>query len=122
MENKKHARKRIGQFLMSYAVSQRFDHVRQSQIEQFLELCKPQYINNEEAQTKRAELGLRLTNIGLGVAVNPIDKAYFQARDETALPDEAPVCAWQVAKDVVSGFEADYFSDLEQNLITQFAA
>lgn len=122
MENKKHARKRIGQFLMAHAVSQRFDHVKQSRIEQFLELCKPKYISDEEAQAKRLELGLRLSNIGLGVAVNPIDKTYFQARDEEALPEEAPVCAWQVAKDVVSGFEVDYLGDLEQNLTAQYAA
>lgn len=122
MENKKHARKRIGQFLMSYAVSQRFDHVKQSQIEQFLELCKPKYAGDEEAQARRLDLGLRLSNVGLGVAVNPIDKAYFQARDHEALPEEAPTCAWQVAKGVVRGFEIDYLGELEQNLTTQYAA
>lgn len=122
IENRKHARKRIGQFLMSAAVAQRFDHVKQTQIEQFLEYCKPKYAGDDDIQTRRLELGLRLSNIGLGVAVNPIDKAYFQARDQAALPDAAPVCAWQVAKDIVTGFEPDYLGELEYNLTEQYAA
>lgn len=115
------ARKNIGKFLMQHAVNQKFDHVRQSQVEQFIELGKPKYKEDESAQTMRLELGLRLANIGLGVAVNPIDKTYFQARDEHAVAPTAPVCAWQVAKNLVAGHEPEYFDDLEQNLLAQFA-
>lgn len=110
----------IGQFLMQQATKQNFSHVKESQLEQFLELGKTKYLTNEEAQEKRYEIGIRLANIGLGAAVNGIDKTYLQARNQLAVPESAPVCAWQVAKGYVAGFESDYFGDIEQNLQSHF--
>jgi hypothetical protein len=114
-------RSEIGQFLMYHAVSQRFDHVKQEQIEQFIELGEPKFEKDELAQKRRLRLGMRLTNIGLGLAVDGIDKKYHQARDSQSLPEAAPVCAWQVAKDFVAGYEPDYYETLQENLIAQFA-
>lgn len=120
MERRRSYRREIGQFLMYHAVAQNFDHVRQDKVEEFIELGQPQYARDELAQQRRYKIGMRLANIGLGLAVDGIDKKYHQARQEQALPDEAPVCAWQVAKDYVHGYEPDYFETLEENLITQF--
>jgi hypothetical protein len=115
------ARREIGQFLMNHAISQRFDHVKQEQIEQFIELGKPKFKGDEVAQARRFRLGMRLTNIGLGLAVDGIDKRYREARELQALPDEAPPCAWQVAKGFVEGYEPDYYETLQENLLAQYA-
>lgn len=121
MERGIRARRDIGQFLMYYAISQKFDHVKQDQIEQFIEFGKPKFLNDELAQARRFRLGMRLTNIGLGLAVDGIDKRYREAREIEALPKYAPVCAWQVAKDFVDGYEPDYYETLHENLVAQFA-
>lgn len=112
--------RRIGEFLMRYAVSQNFSHVKQSEIEQFIELGKSKYLLSEDAQETRMALGLRLANIGLGVAVDGIRNTYLQARDEQALHSSQPDSAWKVAKNIVRGHEPDYFEDLEHNLAQQF--
>lgn len=115
------ARREIGQFLMNHAISQSFDSVKQSQIEQFIELGKPKFKEDEAAQARRYRLGMRLTNIGLGLAVDGIDRSYKEARSLQALPEEAPVCAWKVAKNFVQGYEPDYYETLEENLLAQCA-
>lgn len=120
MERRKSCRREIGQFLMYHAVSRNFDHAKRARIEEFIELGQPRYRSDELAQEQRCRLGMRLANIGLGLAVDGIDKLYQEARNTKSLSASAPVCAWQVAKDFVEGFEHDYFDTLEQNLVAQY--
>ncbi|MBA3758174.1 hypothetical protein H0X10_00895 [Candidatus Saccharibacteria bacterium] len=121
MERRYSYRRDIGQFLMYHAVSQRFDHVKRGQVEEFIELGAAKFQTDELAQERRLRLGMRLTNIGLGIAVDGIGKKYLQARQSLALPEEAPICAWQVAKDYVAGHEPDYYDTLHENLELQLA-
>lgn len=115
-------RMEIGRFLMDYAVSQPLGHVRQDLLEEFVSLTPFALKNDEAKRNRKLELGMKLTNIAIGVAVDPVEKPFQQARESHALKAQAPICAFYEMKDFVSGHEWQYYGSLQQNIEAQLAA
>lgn len=115
-------RAEIGQFLMYYALKQPLDHVKTSLLEEFAHLTQNVIRNNEQLRERKLELGLKLTNIAIGVAVEPIEKPFQQARDELLLPESAPVCAFHEVKQFVQGYEPDYYDTLQEQIAISLAS
>ena len=114
--------RKIGNFLMQYAIDQRLDHVKRSQIEEFLSLTPKKIARDERLRERKLQLGLRLTNIAISIAVDPVESEYQVARTNLALRSGTPNTAWKVAKGLVRGLERKYFGDLEARLINDFGA
>lgn len=113
---------RMGKFLMDYALKQDLDHVRQSQIEEFLGLTPRKMAYNERLRARKLRLGLRLTNIAISVAIEPTEGRYREARGNEALRRSAPNTAWEWAKSLLKGREMDYLLTLEDRLLEKFGA
>jgi hypothetical protein len=112
--------RKIGNFLMRYALDQRLDHVKQSQIEEFLSLTPRKIAKNERLYDRKLRLGLRITNIAISVAVDPVEDEYQSARHNLALRAGTPRTAWKLAKGFVRGLEKKHFDTLEKRLIDNF--
>jgi hypothetical protein len=105
---------------MRYALDQRLDHVKQSQIEEFLSLTPRKIAKNERLYDRKLRLGLRITNIAISVAVDPVEDEYQSARHNLALRAGTPRTAWKLAKGFVRGLEKKHFDTLEKRLIDNF--
>lgn len=117
LEKSRKRKREIGQFIMNCSIWQDFDSVKQLHIEQFLELTNKRKVLGEEfEEEKYQKLGSRLINIAIGLAVHPIDKTFQEARRQQAVKDDAPVCAFKLAKDFLEGRESDYFPALGERL------
>lgn len=116
IESRQGRRAEIGQFLMYYALWQKFDDEEMSKVEQFLSITPEQMMDDELARQRKLRLGLRLTGKAIEAAVDPINSEYQRARNEDALRPGAPVCAWLAVKEFVKGYEPDYFETLELKL------
>jgi hypothetical protein len=112
----------IGRFLMQYALRQRLDHVKQSQIEEFLELTPRKMAYDEGLRARKLHLGMRLTNIAIGLAIDPVAEDYRMAHRKGALRKYTPNTAWEWAKRLVKDHETDYLESLEDRLIAQYGA
>jgi len=112
--------RKIGDFLMRYALDQPLDHVKQSQIEEFLSLTPRKVAKDERLRRRKLHLGLRLTNIAIGVAVDPLEDEYQNARHNLALRSGVPGTAWHLAKGLVRGREKKSIDILEDRLIDDF--
>ena len=112
--------RRIGDFLMRYAIDRRLDHAKQSQIEEFLSLTPRKIARSESLRERKLQLSLRLTNIAISVAVDPVESEYRSARHRLALRAGTPSTAWGAAKKLVRGREKRYFDELENRLIDDF--
>lgn len=121
IERKNKPRADIGQFLMYYALSQKFDHVRQSLIEEFLSITPEQARQDEAKKERKQRLGLRLTGKAIEVAVDPINTPFRRAREGSLLRVGAPVCAFWVVKDYIHGYELDYMDTLEEKLSLEYS-
>lgn len=114
--------RKIGDFLMGYALDQRLDHVKQSQIEEFLSLTPRKVAKDERLRKRKLHLGLRLTNIAISVAVDPVEDEYQAAKQNLALRSGVPNTAWKLAKKLVRGREPKSLAILEDRLIDDFGA
>jgi hypothetical protein len=112
--------RKIGDFLMEYALEQRLDHVKQSQIEEFLSLTPRKIARNEQLRARKLQLGLRLTNIAISIAVDPVEGEYQNARHNLSLRSGMPSTAWRLAKKLVRGRETKNLDALEDRLIDDF--
>lgn len=121
-ESRQSRRREIGQFLMQYAHWQKFDHVKKTYIYEFIDLTPEKVMDDPKLQDRRDWLGMKLTNIAIGMAVDPFEKRFQQARDAKALRPDAPVCAFQEVKLYVGGHEPQYFDELRRSLQVQYAA
>lgn len=122
IEKSPYRQREVGQFLMGYAIWQPLGHVKETLLEEFVSLT-PGVIKQDEAKRERKfELGMKLTNVAIGVAVEPVEKYFQQARDTESLKHQAPVCAFHEVKEYVSGFEPEYFDTLQQSVAAQIAA
>lgn len=122
MERKNRPRADIGQFLMNFAINQNFDHVRQSQIEEFLSITPEMAEVDPVKKERKHHLGLRLTSKAIEVAVDPVNEPFKRAKRGELLRVGAPVCAFLVVKHYVSGHETDYLETLEERLANEYAA
>lgn len=113
---------KIARFLMEYALRQPMNHVDQSQIEEFLTLTPRKMAYDEGLRARKLRLGLRLTNIALDVAVEPIEPEYQEARRQRALRQGTPSRAWKWAKSLLKGRERNYLLSLEDRLIDEFGS
>jgi hypothetical protein len=112
----------IGKFLIEYALKQNFDHVKQSHIEEFIELTPKKMAYDHELRARKLRLGMRLTNIAISMAVDPIEAEYRDAYRKRALRKYTPATAWEWAKGLIKDHENDYLETLEDRLISQYGA
>lgn len=122
IERSEWRRAEIGQFLMHYAIGQELGHVKEPLLEEFVGLTPAATRNNEQKRLRKLEIGMKLTNIAIGVAVEPIERPFQQARDMQSLREEAPVCAFHEVKQFVDGHEPRYYDALRQQIEHNIAA
>lgn len=65
---------------------------------------------------------MKLTNIAIGVAVDPVEKPFQQARNMLSLREEAPVCAFHEVKQFIDGHEPRYYDALRNQIAQNMAA
>jgi hypothetical protein len=116
LEKRSSKRADVGKFLMQYAVWQKFDDEKISKIEEFLSITPEQAEIDEIARQRRYNLGLRLARKAIGIAVEPLYNGYKEARMRHVIRDSAPVSPFLAVKDIMQGYEEDYFEPLRQNL------
>lgn len=122
IERSPHRRAEIGQFLMDYALRQNLGHVKEELLEEFVGLTPARTRRSEQLRQRKFELGTKLTNIAIGVAVDPIERPFQQARDQQALSEQASVCAFHEVKQFVDGHEPRYYDTLRQHIEASIAA
>lgn len=122
IERSPHRRAEIGQFLMYYALSQHLGHVKEELLGEFVELTPARTRRSEELRQRKLELGMKLTNIAIGVAVDPVERHFQQARDLEALAPQASICAFHEVKQFVDGHEPQYYDTLRQQIEARIAA
>lgn len=115
-------RAEIGQFLMNYATKQPLGHVKEGLLEEFVGLTPRCTRRSEELRERKLYLGMKLTNTAIGVAVDPIERPFQQARDLQALKEAAPISAFHEVKLYVSGHEPRYYETLRSQIATDIAA
>lgn len=115
-------RAEIGQFLMHYAIGQELGHVKESLLEEFVSLTPAKIKKSEESRLRKLEIGMKLTNIAIGVSVEPIERPFQQARDTQSLRAEAPVSAFHEVKQFVDGHEPRYYDELRRHIAQNLAA
>lgn len=122
IERSPHRRAEIGQFLMYYALGQHLGHVKEELLDEFVHLTPHRIRRSEELRERKLALGMKLTNIAIGVAVDPIERAFQQARDQQALGERASICAFHEVKQFVGGHEHQYYDTLRQQIEATIAA
>lgn len=111
----------IGRFLMRYALKQGFDEDMQRTVEEYLALTPRKMAYRARLRRRKLELGLKLADAALEVAVGHVEPDYREAYSNQALREDSPRTAWQRAKDLIDGHEEDYLVDLENRLIDKYA-
>lgn len=122
IERSPHRRAEIGQFLMYYALGQQLGHVREDLLEEFIHLTPARTRRSDALRERKLELGMKLTNIAIGVAVDPVERHFQQARDSDALKPQASICAFHEVKQFVNGYEPQYYDTLRQQIEATIAA
>lgn len=107
---------KVGRFLMDYALKQNLDDVKEAQVEEFVELTLRKK-NDERSRARKLRLGLRLTNIAISMAVDPVEPDYRSARRDYALRKGTPRTAWHRVKELLQNREVDYIPTLEDRLV-----
>ena len=106
----------IGQFLIYHALSQRFDKDHIADVTRFLAIDQKEMKRKESLRAEKERLALRLTNIAISHAVDPINEEFRRSRKATALRKGTPPTPWHVVKQQIEGREADYYETLETRL------
>ncbi len=121
-EQRPEAQATIGKYLMQYALVQDFSYADQFHIEEFLGISDEAMRLYEEARDRKLWLAMRLTNRAIGLAVDPINAHYQEARKTYSLRKHMPPTPWDVAKLHIAGREPDYVEALEERLTEYVAA
>lgn len=121
VEKKRGLRAEIGQFLMGCAIWQDIPgQAKPLLIDEFLSITPEESLTDEDKREKKLQIGLRLINKGIGLAVDPINAEFYEARRRKAIPLGKPVCAWLVVKEYVGGREPDYVDTLDDRLRIEY--
>lgn len=101
-----------GVFFMEYALQQKFDHVREVLLEEFLETTD---------RDRKQKLGMFIVDMAFARAAEPIDDMYRVAHKQGYIPPERPRHTVGFLRGVVQGYQPDYFTALEQKIETSAA-
>lgn len=117
VERQGEKRGEIGQFLMGCALLQDIPgNAKPTLIDEFLSITPEESMTDETLRAKKLQLGVRLLNKGIGLAVDPVNVEFSEARRRRAIPIGKPVCAWLLVKQYVAGHEPRYVDTLDQKL------
>ncbi len=111
----------ISRFLLDYAMEQDFNEMKQLHIEEFLDLTPDKIAHNEALQTRKLRLAERLTHKAIGIAVDPINSRYVEAKKSEMLRDGMPSSAWEVVRNQVKWKIPQYFERIEDRIAAQFS-
>jgi hypothetical protein len=111
---------RITSYLLNHAFTRTLEDVSEDTVAKFLSITEKDILNNDLLRQTKYDLGIKLANKAIGIAVDPFTKEFKRARTGNALSNNAPKSAWHVVKNQIRSFEPQFFPVLEQSLRQQF--